>query len=706
MSLERGATDAPAVAEPASEEAVRFLDRELSWVAFNGRVLQEAMDPTVPLFERLDFLAIFSSNLDEFFRVRVASLRSLLRLEKKKVRKLALDPARLLGEIHAAVLAQQEEFGAFFRDRLLPELAREGVHLVDEAAVTPDQAEFLRAHFHQVVRPHLSPVLLDQDPPPHLEDRTVYLVVELWPVGASRSSGAPPRYGLVRVPSPALERFVVLPAEGDARVVMFLDDVLRLELAGLFPGFDAGGAYAVKLSRDAELYLEDEFSGDMVAAIRESLKKRATGLPSRFLYDLHAPAALVAYLKGRLGLADEDLVLGGRYHNLHDLRDFPRGSRPDLSYPRWPPLPHPDLEGVPSVIAAVAERDRVLHFPYQSYDYVIRFLAEAAADPAVEEIWLTVYRLSRESAVARAVLDAAERGKRVRVFVEVLARFDEAANLAWAERMERAGVAAMYSRPGIKVHGKLALAVRREGAERRRYCYVGTGNFNERTALHYTDVGLLTADARITGDVEAVFLHLAGENPVPTFAHLMVAPFTLRDGLYGLIENEIAAARAGQPSGITLKLNALEDPAIIGRLYDASRAGVPVRIVVRGICCLLAGVEGMSATVSATSIVDRYLEHTRIYVFHAGGEEKTYLASADWMTRNLSHRVEVAVPLYDPEVRRQVAALLTLQLADDVKARVLDHRRDNRYVARGSGPRLRAQEATRDFLTSLRETDR
>jgi polyphosphate kinase len=700
----------PATVDPNLEVGVEraaypFMDRELSWLSFNGRVLQEAMDPNVPLFERLNFLAIFSSNLDEFFRVRVASLRSLTRLKKKKVRKLSLNPARLLREIHRVVHDQQQAFGECFRGQILPELERAGIRLVSESGITAAQAEFLRTFFAAHVRPLLNPVLLDEGDAPHLADRTIYLVVELWPIEWRSAATDTPRYGLVQVPSPPLDRFVSLPAERDCHAVLFLDDVMRCNLPELFPDFDVGNAYAIKLSRDAELNFDDEFSGDVAAAIRKSLKKRETGLPSRFLYDPQASYALISSLKDRFGLEDDDLVVGGRYHNLHDLRDFPRCGHEELSYPEWPPLAHPQLERSRSILDAIAERDQVLHFPYQSFDYVTRFLTEAAHDPDVEEIFLTVYRVSRDSPICHAVLNAAGR-KKVRVFFEVQARFDEAANLEWAARMEKAGVTTLYSILGIKVHAKLALVVRREAGKRRLYCYVGTGNFNERTALRYTDVGLLTSDPRITTDVETVFRYLAGEAPAPTFEHLLVAPFNLRAKLYQLIDAEIAAAAHGLPAGITLKLNALEDEDIISRLYDASRAGVPIQLIVRGICCMLVGVEGLSASVHGRSIIDRYLEHSRVYIFSSGGRERVFIASADWMTRNLSHRVEVAVPLYDAEVRRQVRTLVDLQLADNTSARMIDARGSNLYVPRAADPPVRAQQAARDFVTRLAEESR
>ncbi|MBW3534883.1 MAG: polyphosphate kinase 1 [Gemmatimonadetes bacterium] len=681
----------------------RGLDRELSWLAFNERVLQEAADVTVPLFERLNFLSIYSSNLDEFFRVRVASLRGLLRLNERRQRSLGLHPSRLLRAIHARVGRQQEWFGEIFRGQILPELERQGIVLIDETGLGPDQGEWVRAYVKDEVLAHLHPVILEEgEAPPFLEDRTVYLVVELWPEESFTLSAVGPRLALVEVPSPPLSRFLMLPAEEGRRTVMFLDDAIRHYLPALFPGFEVGSAHAVKLSRDAELHLEDEFGGDVVEAVRKSLKKRERGLPARFLYDLQASYAMISTLKARLGLDDEDLVVGGRYHNLHDLADFPRLDVAGLSYRRWDPLPHPHLSRADSILDAVREGEHLLHLPYQTYDPVLRFLTEAAADPDVEEIWLTVYRVSRDSKILGALLDAAELGKRVRVFVEVKARFDEASNLDWGERMARAGIVTHYNLPGLKVHAKVALVVRREDGVLRRYAWLGTGNFNERTARFYADHGLFTADPRLTDDVQTLFRVLSGEEEEPVFSHLLVAPFDLRRRLYEMIDAEADRARAGEEARIFVKLNNLEDPGMIARLHEASGAGVDVRMIVRGICCLAAGVPGLSENIRVTAIVDRYLEHARVYGFWNGGEERVFLASADWMERNLSHRIEVAVPVYDPGLRQELGRILYYQLADNVKARIVDERLTNTPVGRGRGePAVRSQERIRAFLRTL-----
>jgi len=677
-----------------------YLDRETSWLHFGGRVLQEAADPSTPLLERLCFCAIFSSNLDEYFRVRVASLRSLLRMGKGDKAKLGIDPHRLLHDIHRIVLDQQERYGGILGG-LLGELEAAGVRRIDETSVDAAHHEFLRRTFEEDVRPLVAPIPLEGDERPFLENKGIYLVVELWAGEREEARSWTPSYVLLEVPAKTLGRFVTLPHRDGAREVMFLDDLIRFNLPSVFPDHEVGRSYAVKLTRDAELHLDDEFEGDLVEAIRKSLKKRATGIPSRFLYDMRMPYVVIHRLQDGLGLAEEDLVLGARYHNLSDYMGFPRFDRADLSYPEWPPLPHPVLDREPSVMAAVRARDQIVHTPYQSFDHFVRLLQEAADDPDVEEVWLTVYRVAKDSAVLNALIRAAESGKRVTVFMEVQARFDEESNLHWADRLEAAGVRTLYSMKGLKVHAKIALIVRGGGEGRALYGYVGTGNFNEKTSTVYTDHGIFTCDERITKDLEQVFRFLAGEISEPVTEHLLVAPFTMRREFNRLIAHEAQRAAEGRPSGITLKMNALEDSKIISRLYDASVAGVPIDIVVRGICRLIPGVPCQSETIRARSILDRYLEHARLYRFHHDGEERMYIASADWMTRNLSHRVEVAIPVYDPLIREQLQRMIEIQLSDNTKARIVDVDGTNAYVRDGDGPRVRAQEAFREYLAGL-----
>jgi len=677
-----------------------MIDRETAWLAFSDRVLQEAADPSVPLFERLFFCGIFSSNLDEYFRVRVASLRSLLRLGKGDTAKLGINPHRLLHDLHRIVIAQQQRYGAIIGG-LFAELRKEGINIVDDTTVDPSHDGFLRQTFREDVAQLLKPTPLESEgDAPFLKNHRVYLAVELWEGDSEAIKSWTPSYQVLEVPSGYVPRFVVLPSRGEHHEVMFLDDLIRYNMDELFPNHEVGRTYAFKLTRDAELYVEDEFEVGLVDAIRQSLSKRDTGLPSRFLYDMQTPYVLVHRLQHELGLEEEDLVLGGRYHNLSDLMGFPRFGRDDLSYPKRPPLPHPTLDSAESVLDLVRGGDQVIHTPYQSFAHFVRFLNEAAEDPNVEAMSLTVYRVANESDVLTALLKAAKNGKKVTVFVEVQARFDEQTNLLWATRLEEAGVKTLYSIRGLKVHAKICLIARREEDGVRRYGYVGTGNFNEKTAGIYTDHGIFTADERITADLDQVFQFLAGEIEEPEIHHLLVAPFTLRSGFNALIEAEGAAAAAGEPSGITLKMNALEDAQIIPLLYDASVAGVPIDIIVRGICRLVQGVPGQSETIRVRSIVDRYLEHPRMYMFHAGGEERLYLASADWMKRNLSSRVEVAIPVYDPEVKQQLRTLIDIQLSDNQKARSVQADGTNPYLRDDRAP-MRSQEAFREYLAGL-----
>lgn len=697
----------PGTDRPLLDEPDLYANREISWLAFNGRVLQEAIDPRVPLFDRLTFLAIFHSNLDEFFRVRVASLRSLLRLKKKKLKTLGFRPGRLLREIHFIVTSQQDTFGSAFRGKLLPELEANGIFLLHHRNLSSLQTSFLRQYFRDRVLPHLAPqVLEDKADAPFLKEGRVYLVTELWPDMEVTLASERPSYGILEIPCPPLPRFVAAPGEGYN--ILFLEDVIRLSLRELFPGHEVGSAYAVTLSRDAELYLEDEFQGDLVEKIRESLRKREAGVPSRFLYDFQAPYALIAFMKEHLSLEEDDLVPGGRYHNLHDLIHFPRPRHLDhLARGPLEPLPHPSLRRCPSILDAVREKDRILHFPYQSYEYVVRFLEESARDPNVDRIWITLYRVSEESSVVRALMEAARRGAEVTAFVEVKARFDEARNLKWAAEMERAGVRTVYSKPGIKVHAKLALVSRREGSDRREYAYLATGNFNEKTSRTYVDHALLTADLRLTGDVEQVFRYLWEEIESPECSHLLVAPFTMRDGIEDRIRVEVEECRRGGISGVVWKVNSLEDRRVIDSLYQASQAGVRINLIVRGICCMRPGLPGFADQVSARSIVDRFLEHGRILRFANRGRADLFLSSADLMKRNLDHRVEVAFPIYDRLARDELEHFLHLQLADNTKARNLDPDQMNHYVGRRAGePRVEAQDAFYRWLEEGLDTPR
>ncbi|MBI5473263.1 MAG: polyphosphate kinase 1 [Ignavibacteriae bacterium] len=672
-------------------------NRDLSWLAFNHRVLQEAADPTVPLYERIKFLAIWSSNLDEFFRVRVASLRAIQRLKKKTKKKLDLDPDKLLKRLLKSVALQQEEFGSVFRDSIKKELSRQGIFLVRESELNEEQREFVCAYFRQHVADKLRPIVLSGDqPPPFLHNRSLYLVARFEPA-ASGDSGDD-CYGLVEIPS-SLARFLILPASEGHHAIMFLDDVIRVHLATVFAGYRCNVAYSIKLTRDAELEIDDEMTGDLVEKVKKALRKRGEGLPCRFLSDSEMPKSMLIFLLRHFGLSNDDVVVGSRYHNFSDFFSFPNPKEPALTYEPMAPIPLAGLDGG-MMMEKMRMRDFLAHFPFHSYDCVIRFLHEAADDPNVDAISITLYRVAKNSIVAQELMRAARQGKRVTAFIEVKARFDEESNIRWAEEMEKAGVRVLYSIPNLKVHAKLCLVEKRKSenagvgeSEKRLYAYLSTGNFNESAARLYTDFGFFTSDERITSEVEKVFQILCRERRKAKFEHLLVARNDMREMFEALVEREMKNARKGKDAFIIAKMNSLEDAAMIEKLYEASEAVVKIQLIVRGICCLIPGIKGMSENISVMSIIDRFLEHARLFVFCNGGDELFYLSSADWMKRNLDRRIEVAFPIYDKSLQQQLRTILDLQLNDNVKARVITKRLDNPMRKDDGGP-LRSQYAS------------
>ncbi|MCB9293531.1 MAG: polyphosphate kinase 1 [Lewinellaceae bacterium] len=666
-------------------------NRDLSWLSFNHRVLQEAQDERVPLYERIKFLAIYSSNLDEFFRVRVASLRSFKDLRKKDRRKLDLEvrPKKELKQIRSIVHEQQEAFGKIFRGQILPELAAQGIHLVRDTDFTEEQQAFARRFFFEKIYPHTYAIFLEpDDEAPFLQNRDLYFVIEL---------EGTEQLALVDIPSENLPRFVALPSGGQGQYITFLDDILRCNLEELVDQ-PFLGAYAIKLSRDAELYIDDEYSGDLLDKLRKSLEKRNVGSPTRFLYDSDMPADLLKRLRNLLGLSKDDLIPGARYHNFNDFFTFPDPTgNPALHDPPMQPLPHPELEGQEQLLPFLARKDAMLHFPYQKYDYVPKLIAEAAADPRVASIKITLYRVASRSAIVESLLKARENGKQVTAFIEAKARFDEQSNIYWGEQLDKAGADVFYSYPGIKVHTKLLLIQREEENGLRNYAFLGTGNFNEKTARLYGDHALLTGDARLADEVARIFMLLEKKVLIPRCENMFVSPFTTRERFAGLIEREMGHARNGREAYMILKMNSLEDPAMIEKLYGASKAGVKIQLIIRGICCLVPGVEGLSENIEAVSILDRFLEHARVYIFGNGGREVMYTASADWMTRNLDHRVEAVMPILDVSVYRELRHIIALQLRDNTKARRIDAEQTNAYKEEGEQP-VRAQLEIYRFL--------
>ncbi len=679
---------------PKLSGAPRFFDRDLSWLSFNERVLQEAMDPRVPLLERIKFMAIYSNNLDEFYRVRVASLRSLQKLNKAQRHVLDLPPDKLVDRINRKALAQQKEFGHLYRSTLLPALSVQGIRILRENELSASQKEHVTKFFSGHIAPLLNTASVRAGNAPFIEDRKLYFVCRL-----KHQKGGKERLVLLNIPSDDVGRFIILPAPKERTEVIFLDDAMRLCLGGLFKGHKVLECHSVKLSRDAELYLDEEFVGNVKDKVNKSLRKRRTGVPSRFLYDGAMPQATLRAIKGLLGLAKQDLVAGGRYHNFSDMMGLPVNGYPELRDAPWPALRHPALAPGGDTFAAIARKDLLLHFPYHDFTTVVEWLQQAARDPAVEHIAITLYRVAEGSAICAALMEARARGKQVTVFVEVQARFDEKSNLYWGEALEKVGARVLYSYEGLKVHCKLCLVERREKGQLRRYAYLGTGNFNEKTSRIYSDTALLTARKDLGYEVAEVFAHLRDRRHRPDLQHLLMAPTTLRSRLETLIDKEIELAQSGRPAEILLKLNSLEDRPIITKLYDASNAGVKVRLIIRGICCLMPGVKGVSEEIEAISIVDRYLEHARIFMFGNNGEPKVYLASADWMRRNLDHRVEVAFPILDKALEQEMLDILHIQWNDRVKARLLDQGQTNPYVPAMVGQKaIRSQEATYSYF--------
>jgi polyphosphate kinase len=664
--------------------------RDISWLSFNYRVLQEAKDPAVPLFERLKFLAIYSSNLDEFFRVRVANIRNLKEIKRQTNEEMEFEPRDLLKEIHRTVNRQQEEFSIIFDQQIVPELARHNIFLKRRLGLNEEQLAFVESYFHENLLPFVMPVLLvKQRIRPFLANANLYLAVHLRP--KKRPLGDS-EYALVRIPTDQLPRFIELPSPTGQHDIIMLDDIVRNSISWLFPGYDIQDTYSIKLTRDAELYIEDEFSGDLVQKIKDSLQKRLVGPPSRFVYDREMPLHFLEYLQDTFDLGKYDTLPEGRYHNNFDFFKFPDFGMNQFKNKPLPPLPHPVLDSTDVPFDLIRQKDYLLHAPYQSYHAVINFFERASVDPNVTHIKITQYRVAKQSKILHALMEAVQRGKQVSIFVEIKARFDEAANLEWGEKLERAGVRVHYSFPGVKVHSKLGLIRRLENGESRLYAYLGTGNFNEDTARVYGDFGLFTSDQHMCEEISAVFTFLENVKPPrQEFEHLLVGKFNLRPGLVALIEHETAAARNGQPASMVLKMNSLEDKDMIAKLYEASNAGVSIKLIIRGICCLVPGVPGESENIEVISIVDRFLEHARVFIFHNGGDPKYYLSSADFMERNLSFRIETCFPVYQPDLRREIQDMIDLQLQDNVKARIIDRLNQNLYRRTGSAVPVRAQ---------------
>ncbi len=672
---------------PPSEN--QFRHRDLNWLSFNERVLQEAEDPKNPLYERIKFLAIFSSNLDEYFRVRVSQLRQIKRVEKSIRKKLALRPNKITKEILEMVKLQQDHFGKIYYEQIIPELAENGIHLRDSEHFTAKQKKYADEFYNKNVASLVNPRKLKftEDEDLFLENNQIYFAVTF---------KDPNVLGLVNIPSDVCGRFI----EFEKKVISFLDDIIRNEIPGLFPEEKVTGIYAIKLSRDAELYIEDEFDGVLAEKIYESLAQRTDGQPTRLLYDAGMPPEVHKKLRKLLGLGKIDMMPGGRYHNFSDFFSFPDPTNnPKLHSKPLPPVKHKVLEKAESYFSEIAKKDISVHFPYMSFKYVEKFVEEAANDPDVESIKISLYRVADESTLTNSLLLALDKGKKVTVFVEAKARFDEENNIIWGRKFGEKGANVIYSYPRIKVHSKILMVVRNENGKSKNYAYIGTGNFNSKTASIYCDHAIFTANKYFTKELSRIFKVLEGKLIVPREKHLIISPFSTRRRFTSLIMQEIDNARAGKKAAITAKMNSLEDTEMIEWLYKASNAGVKIRLLVRGFTSLIPGVKGMSENIYITSIVDEFLEHGRIYLFENGGEEKIFFGSADWMTRNLDRRIEVIAPIYDKDIAKEFKDILNIQLEDNVKARIQDKEESNTYVKPGpKEKKIRSQVEIYNYL--------
>ena len=686
------------------ENVYRYFKRDVSWLSFNYRVLLEAEDASLPIYERIKFLSIYSSNLEEFYEIRVAEHRGVI-MQKNFVEESADEAEETLAAITHEVNRQQRDYYRIFYEQILPELNRQHIFLYQDEHPQPFHEEFVRDFFNEEVFPFLSPVMIQAgEIRTFIRDRRLYLVIRMVKKGRPlEDPGDVPtyHYALMKIPFSKVPRFIELPPHEGKYYIMFIDNIIRANLQSVFPGYEIDSCYSIKISRDADIYLEDEGKGSILEKIRKKVKKRKIGALSRFMYDQAMPADFLAFICEAFGILPDDLVVGGRYNNLQDLSKLPNPAGKQLEQHPSLPMRIRSLDEVGSIFKVIKKRDVMLHFPYESFDYLIRFLMEAAFDPKVDEIKITQYRVAENSAVINTLISAAQNGKKVTVFVELKARFDEENNMRTAARMEQAGIKIIYSIPGLKVHAKVAVILRKDnaqGVKRRDFAYLSTGNFNEKTAKIYADMALLTCQEEIIADINKVFAVLEGRLQAPTFHHLLVARFNMVPELRRMIQCEIDHVQAGGKGYIILKMNGLHDQQMIDMLYRASEAGVKIDLIVRGICCLVPD-QPYSQNIRVTRIVDMFLEHARIWYFYNEGQEVLFLTSADWMRRNLNRRIETAFPILDPEIKQEVIDILHIQLRDNVKACRLDSELRNCFK-RESDMRepVRAQQAIYDYL--------
>jgi len=678
-----------------------YTNRDISWLSFNFRVLQEAMDKTLPLYERIKFLAIYSNNTEEFYQVRVSYYKHMLRHEPKfpKQHFKNVNPFKIVRQINEIVTNQQSIFHLIFEEEILPELRRNNIIVVNEKdKLTEEQLRFIRDVFYTNIITSIQPILLvKRKVRPFMKTGQPYMAIEM----VSRDSNKhnqQERYGIIKIPTDHnISRFLELPEHKGKHYIMFLEDVIMKHIDAIFPGYKVKGSYSLKLTRDADMEYDDYEGDDLIDAIDRIRSVRSIGKPNRFQFDRSMPQKLLDYLTTSFYISKDIMVMGGNRHNFRDFFSFPNPAYPKHEIQSLPPVPIPALANQKKPIASlISKTDFLLSPPYQPFEHYLRFLREASTDPTVKEIKTTQYRVSDHSVVVNSLIAAAENGKKVSVFVELKARFDEEANLKWAHEMTKAGIRIIYSIPKLKVHAKIAMVIRKKGAKYGDQTYLGTGNFNEKTARLYGDHGLFTSNPEVVGEVKELYKHLEDQKLRPDFKHILVPGFNMVPSFIEMIKQEIANAKAGKIGYILLKMNGLQDKEMVDNLYKASEAGVKVDLIVRGVCTLKTGMP-YSKNIRVIRIVDRYLEHARVFVFLNDGDHRIYLGSADWMKRNLRSRVECVFPVYDPELKKELLDILNLQLSDNVKACEIDeHLKNQRIITKG--PDIRAQIAIYEYF--------
>jgi polyphosphate kinase len=677
----------------------QYTNRELSWLQFNARVLQEAEDTSVPLIERLRFIGIFSNNLDEFFKVRYATLKRIVEAGKGGRSFFGgISAKELMEEITLTVIKQQKHSLRILTE-IEKQLELENIFIIDETKISEEQQKFISDYFIRKVGPAMVTIMIGELKKfPSLKDSAAYLAVRMVMSKEDETFKSRYNYALIEIPR-SIDRFIVLPSEGDKQYIIILDDLIRSCLHNLFSIFKykSISAHMIKITRDAELDIDSDLSKSFIDKISKSVKDRSIGDPVRFVYDKNIDKETLQFLLDKMGIDKTDSIIpGGRYHNRRDYMDFPSLGRADLQFEPKTPVPIAGLSLEGSIMDKIAHKDYLLHAPYQTFSYVIKFLREAALDPNVKSIKITIYRLAKVSHIASSLINAAKNGKDVTVQIELQARFDEEANIGYAEQMQSEGVKLIFGVSGLKVHCKTCLVERLENKKIKRYALVSTGNFNESTALIYTDYTLFTSNVSICKEINKVFDFFEVNYKIKKYRHLIVSPHYTRNAIYSLIETEIRNKRKGLPSEIKLKLNSLSDFKMIDKLYEASGAGVSVKLIIRGICCLIPGVKGMSENIEVISILGKFLEHPRLFIFENAGNPKVYISSADFMGRNLDNRVELTCPIYDPDIKQEILEMFEIGWSDNVKARIINIKNDNAY-RRNDKPKVRSQFEMYDY---------